>query len=88
MDAGSSGGKAYRLLVSELTRELDTNVCGAALQKLIAFRVGEAFLSQTATTVVSDQLFMTRKATDSLRQISTLYNRYLRANEHVVPDSV
>ena len=41
MDAGSSGEEAYRLLVSELKRELDTRVCGAALQKLIAFRVGE-----------------------------------------------
>ena len=41
MDAGSSGEEAYRLLVSELRRELDTRVCGAALQKLIAFRVGE-----------------------------------------------
>ena len=41
MDAGSSGEQAYRLLVSELRRELDTRVCGAALHKLIAFRVGE-----------------------------------------------
>ena len=41
MDAGSSGEEAYCLLVSELRRELDTRVCGAALQKLIAFRVGE-----------------------------------------------
>ena len=41
MDAGSSGEEAYRLLVSELKRELDKRVCGAALQKLIAFRVGE-----------------------------------------------
>ena len=41
MDAGSSGEEAYRLLVSELRRELDTRVCGAALQELIAFRVGE-----------------------------------------------
>ena len=41
MDAGSSGEQAYRLLASELRRELDTRVCGAALQKLIAFRVGE-----------------------------------------------
>ena len=41
MDAGSSGEQAYLLLVSELTRELDTRVCGAALQKLIAFLVGE-----------------------------------------------
>ena len=41
MDAGSSGEEAYRLLVSELRRELDTRICGAALQKLIAFRVGE-----------------------------------------------
>ena len=41
MDAGSSGEEAYRLLVSKLKRELDTRVCGAALQKLIAFRVGE-----------------------------------------------
>ena len=40
MDAGSSGEQAYRLLVSELRMELDTRVCGAALQKLIAFRVG------------------------------------------------
>ena len=42
MDAGSSGEEAYRLLVSELRREVDTRVCGAALQKLIAFRVGES----------------------------------------------
>ena len=41
MDAGSSGEEAYRLLVSEIKRELDTRVCGAALQKLIAFRVGK-----------------------------------------------
>ena len=41
LDAGSSGEAAYRLLVSELKRELDTRVCAAALQKLIAFRVGE-----------------------------------------------
>ena len=41
MDAGSSGEQAYRLLESELRRELDTRECGAALQKLIAFRVGE-----------------------------------------------
>ena len=41
MDAVSSGEQAYRLLVSELRRELDTRVCGAALHKLIAFRVGE-----------------------------------------------
>ena len=41
MDAGSSDEEAYRLLVSELRRELDTRVYGAALQKLIAFRVGE-----------------------------------------------
>ena len=41
MDAGSSGEEAYRLLVSELRRELDTRVCDAALHKLIAFRVGE-----------------------------------------------
>ena len=41
MDAGSPGEEAYRLLVSELKRELDTRVCGAALQKLIVFRVGE-----------------------------------------------
>ena len=41
MDAGSSGKKAYLLLVSELKRELDTRVCGAALQKLKAFRVGK-----------------------------------------------
>ena len=41
IDAGSSGEEAYRLLVSELKRELDTRVCGAVLQKLIAFRVGE-----------------------------------------------
>ena len=41
IDAGSSGKEAYRLLVSELRRELDTRVCGAALQKFIAFRVGE-----------------------------------------------
>ena len=40
MNAGSSGEEAYRLLVSELKRELDTRVCGAALQKLVAFRVG------------------------------------------------
>ena len=42
MDAGSSGEEAYRLLVLELRRELDTRVCGAALQKLITFRVGES----------------------------------------------
>ena len=41
MDTGSSGEQAYRLLESELRRELDTRECGAALQKLIAFRVGE-----------------------------------------------
>ena len=41
MDACSSGEEAYRLLVSELRRELDSRVCGAALQKWIAFRVGE-----------------------------------------------
>ena len=41
MGAGTSGEEAYRLLVSQLRRELDTRVCGAALQKLIAFRVGE-----------------------------------------------
>ena len=41
MDAGSSGEEAYRLLVLELKRELDTRVCGAALQNLTAFRVGE-----------------------------------------------
>ena len=41
MDAGSSGEEGYCLLVSELKRELDTRVCGAALKKLIAFRVGE-----------------------------------------------
>ena len=41
MDAGSSGERAYRLLVSELRRELYTRVCGAALQKLIAEGVGE-----------------------------------------------
>ena len=41
MDAGSSGEQAYRLLESELRRELDTRECGVALQKLIAFRVGE-----------------------------------------------
>ena len=41
MDAGSSGEEAYRLLVSELKRELDTRVCGAVLQKFIVFRVGE-----------------------------------------------
>ena len=40
MDAGSLGGEAYRLLVSDLRRDLDTRVCGAALQKFIAFRVG------------------------------------------------
>ena len=39
MDAGSSGKEAYRLLASELRRELDTRVCGSALQKLTAFRV-------------------------------------------------
>ena len=42
MDTGSSGEEAYRLLVSELRRELGTRVYGAALQKLIAFRVGES----------------------------------------------
>ena len=41
LDADRSGEQAYRLLVSELRRELDTRVCGVALQKLIAFRVGE-----------------------------------------------
>ena len=41
MGAGTSGEEAYRLLVSQLRRELDTRVCGAALQKLIAFCVGE-----------------------------------------------
>ena len=41
MDAGSSGEQAYRQLESELRKELDTRECGAALQKLIAFRVGE-----------------------------------------------
>ena len=45
MDAGSSGEEVYRLLVSELERELekelDTRVGGAALQKLITFRVRE-----------------------------------------------
>ena len=42
MDAGNSGEEAYRLLVSEFRRELNnTRVCGAALHKLIAFRVGE-----------------------------------------------
>ena len=41
MDAGSSGEEACRLLVSELKRELDTRVCGVALQMLMAFRVGE-----------------------------------------------
>ena len=41
MGAGGSGEEAYRLLVSELRRELDTRVCGAVLQKLIVFRVGE-----------------------------------------------
>ena len=41
MGAGSSGKEAYRMLVSELRRELDTRVCGAALHKLIAFRAGE-----------------------------------------------
>ena len=41
MDAGSSGEEAYRLLVSELRSELDTRECGAALQKLIVFHVGE-----------------------------------------------
>ena len=41
MDAGSLGEEAYRLLVSELRRELDARICGAALQKLIAFRVEE-----------------------------------------------
>ena len=41
MDTGSSGEQAYRLLESELRRELDTRECGAVLQKLIAFRVGE-----------------------------------------------
>ena len=42
MDAGSSGEQAYHLLESELRRELDTRECGAVLQKLIAFRVGES----------------------------------------------
>ena len=41
MDAGSSGEQAFRLLESELRRELDTREYGAAVQKLIAFRVGE-----------------------------------------------
>ena len=41
IDAGSSGEQAYRLLMSELRRELDTRACGAALQKSIVFRVGE-----------------------------------------------
>ena len=58
MDAGSSGEEAYRLLVSELRRELDTRVCGAALQKLITFRVGEGvpFLDcyRSFRTVVHD----------------------------------
>ena len=31
IDAGSLGEDAYRLLVSELKRELDTRVCGAVL---------------------------------------------------------
>ena len=44
MDAGISGEQAYRLLESELRRKLDTRECGAALQKLIAFRVGEGVL--------------------------------------------
>ena len=74
MDAGSSGEQAYRLLVSELRRELDTRVCGAVLQKLIAFRVGRAFLSQTAT-VVSGRLCMMRRVMTSLRQTSTSYDR-------------
>ena len=39
MDAGSSGEEAYRLLVSELNRKLDTRVCRAALwRRLMAFR--------------------------------------------------
>ena len=74
MDAGSSGEEAYRLLVSELRRELDTRVGGAALQKLIAFRVGEGVpfsdCYRSFRTVV-----LTRRATDSLRKISTSYNR-------------
>ena len=58
MDAGSSGEEAYRLLVSELRRELDTRVCGAAVQKLIAFRVGEgvsfSYFYRSFRTVVHD----------------------------------
>ena len=52
MDVGSSGEGAYRLLGSELKRELDTRVRGAALQKLIAFRVGEGVSFSEFRTVV------------------------------------
>ena len=58
IDAGNSGEEAYRLLVLELRRELDTRVCGAALRKLIAFRVGEGVLFsdcyRSLRTVVHD----------------------------------
>ena len=74
MDAGSSGDEAYRLLVSELRRELDTRVCGAALQKLIAFRVGEG-VPFSDCYHSPERLFMTRRVTGSLRQILTSYNR-------------
>ena len=41
LEAGRTGEEAYRLLVAELKRELDTRACGAALQRLLSFRVAE-----------------------------------------------
>ena len=75
MDAGSLGEEAYRLLVLELRGELDTRVCSAALHKLITFRVGEGVPFSDCYRS-SERLFMTRRAMDSLRQVSTSYNRY------------
>ena len=75
MEAGSSGEEAYRLLVLELRRELDTRVSGTAPQKLITFRVGEGVPFSDCYRS-SERLFMTRRVTDTLRQVSISYNRY------------
>ena len=68
MDAGSSDEELYCLLVPEMKRELDTRVCGAVLQKLIALRVGEG-------VSFSDCCRRMRKATESLRLTLPPYSR-------------
>ena len=86
-DAGSSGEEAYRLLVSELKRVLDTRVCGAALQKLIAFRdlegVPFADCCRNFRTAVHDA-----KSDGQFAAIFNIVQSIVRANEPAVPDSV